>query len=155
MLLLARSQEMKLTTQHDTLLLITSSATTPELLALAPHIPTTLPVLVMTAAFDALPISIDGETSCLSESGQGAPDRIKPCPLLAFRPSDGCTNVILPAPIPVSEVAAFGVAAPTTSTTVAMALGDALALAVVRELHPRPNEVFKRNHPGGTIGSAV
>lgn len=77
-------------------------------------------------------------------------DRLKPCPLFAHR--DACTNIVLPAPIPVSEAAAFGVAAPTTSTTVAMALGDALALAAASQLHARPSDVFRRNHPGGTIG---
>lgn len=69
-------------------------------------------------------------------------------PLTADRPS----AILLPAPIPESEVSTFGVAAPTTSTTVAMAIGDALSLSVAERIHPSPKEVFKVNHPGGAIG---
>lgn len=50
----------------------------------------------------------------------------------------------------------FGISAPTTSTTVALALGDALAVACARQLHNHdgnmPADVFRRNHPGGAIG---
>lgn len=49
----------------------------------------------------------------------------------------------------------FGVPAPTTSTTVAIALCDALAMAVSRTMHgdsSGPLEVFRKNHPGGAIG---
>ena len=67
-----------------------------------------------------------------------------------------CNTILLPAPIPELEEATFGVPAPTTSTTVAMALSDALALTVARAMHSKqvggPREVFKRNHPGGAIG---
>jgi hypothetical protein len=68
--------------------------------------------------------------------------------------------ILLPAPIPESEVASFGIAAPTTSTTVAIALGDALALSAADRLHDGaeggmgPREVFRKNHPGGAIGMA-
>lgn len=59
----------------------------------------------------------------------------------------------------VDEEAAFGVAAPTSSTTVALVVGDALALAVARCLHTEPGrgpaEVFKAHHPGGAIGAAL
>lgn len=65
--------------------------------------------------------------------------------------------ILLPAPIPRSEMSTFGISAPTTSTTVAMALGDALALAVGATVHEKPGagplEVFLQNHPGGAIGS--
>ena len=47
----------------------------------------------------------------------------------------------------------FGVSAPTTSTTVALAVCDALALAVAGNLHDRPDEVFRKFHPGGAIGA--
>jgi hypothetical protein len=64
--------------------------------------------------------------------------------------------ILLPTPIPEPEVTSFGVAAPTTSTTVAMALGDALALSAAYRIHDTegmgPKEVFQRNHPGGAIG---
>jgi D-arabinose 5-phosphate isomerase GutQ len=50
---------------------------------------------------------------------------------------------------------ALGVAAPTTSTTVALALGDALAMAAAKELHADVSTVFAANHPGGAIGAAM
>lgn len=75
------------------------------------------------------------------------------CALFHGRP--GHLSILLPAPIPVSEEQTFGVAAPTTSTTVAIALTDALALAVARRLHTNPSAVFKGFHPGGAIGGAV
>jgi len=49
--------------------------------------------------------------------------------------------------------------APTTSTTVALALGDALAVATAGYLHEglegrESSAVFGRNHPGGALGKA-
>ena len=41
--------------------------------------------------------------------------------------------------------------APTTSTTVAMAVGDALAVALMKRRDFKP-ELFARNHPGGKLG---
>jgi arabinose-5-phosphate isomerase len=41
--------------------------------------------------------------------------------------------------------------APTTSTTVAMAVGDALAVALMKRRGFKP-EQFARNHPGGKLG---
>jgi len=73
------------------------------------------------------------------------------CPLLAGL-ADG---ILLPTPIPEKEEEAFGVAAPTISTTVALAVADMLALSVADQMHrtrARTKEVFKRNHPGGAIG---
>lgn len=120
--------------QNDTLLLISFSGKTPELLLLLPHIPSTVPVIAMTSHMDP---SI--------------------CPLLSFqRPEMG---ILLPAPIHEDEESSFGVCAPTSSTTVALALGDALAIATARKLHPLPGkgpaEVFKSFHPGGAIGAAL
>ncbi len=53
------------------------------------------------------------------------------------------------------ETASFGVAAPTTSTTVALTVGDALAIVASREMHSSVASVFARNHPGGAIGAAL
>lgn len=75
------------------------------------------------------------------------------CPFFAQRPYSNC--ILLPAPIPRSEVEAFGVPAPTSSTTTALALTDALTLAVAHRLHPDPRRVFHQHHPGGTIGASV
>ncbi len=44
--------------------------------------------------------------------------------------------------------------APTTSTTAALAIGDALALAVARR-RSFSNEDFHARHPGGTLGSLL
>lgn len=77
------------------------------------------------------------------------------CPLLA----DRLNGILLPAPIHEPEQLSFGVSAPTTSTTVALALGDALAIAVARRSHNLPGkgpaEVFHGFHPGGAIGQSV
>lgn len=72
------------------------------------------------------------------------------CPLFESRSPH--LSILLPAPIPITEVESFGVAAPTTSTTVALALTDAIAMAVARRLHLDPSAVFQGYHPGGTIG---
>jgi D-arabinose 5-phosphate isomerase GutQ len=55
-----------------------------------------------------------------------------------------------------SEEASFGVSAPTTSTTVAIAVGDMLALTTANQLYQdTAGIVFQRNHPGGSIGAAL
>ncbi|KAL2269197.1 hypothetical protein VTJ83DRAFT_4043 [Remersonia thermophila] len=120
--------DLGLVSPHDTLLLVTFSGRTPELLALLPHLDPALPLILLT--------------------GHDRPDT---CDLLRRRPG----AILLPAPIHEDETRSFGVAAPTTSTTVALAVADALALVVAAELHEGGVEsVFKRNHPGGAIGAA-
>ncbi|USO00207.1 MAG: KpsF/GutQ family sugar-phosphate isomerase [Phycisphaeraceae bacterium] len=47
-----------------------------------------------------------------------------------------------------------GIVAPTSSTTVTLALGDALALAVARR-REFTDEDFKRRHPGGQLGGML
>ena len=73
------------------------------------------------------------------------------CPLFAKRASSSC--ILLPTPIPISEIAAFGVPTPTSSTTITLALTDALALAAARRLHSDPQIIFRHNHPGSAIGT--
>lgn len=109
------------------MLLITFSGQTPELLSLMQYTQVNLPIVVLTS-----------HTSSST------------CPLLYNRGPG--LSILLPAPIPISEVRSFGVAAPTTSTTVALALADALSLAVARRIHADPSSVFKAYHPGGVIG---
>ncbi|KAI1500835.1 SIS domain-containing protein [Biscogniauxia marginata] len=113
--------------RHDVVLFITFSGKTPELLTLLPHVDATLPVIVLTA-------------------------HVQPsdCEIICQRPS----ATLLPAPIHEPETVSFGVSAPTTSTTVALALGDALAVVASQELHASVSSVFARNHPGGAIGAA-
>ncbi|RDL37645.1 SIS-containing protein [Venustampulla echinocandica] len=113
----------------DTVLLITNSGSTSELLALLPHFDPLLPTIIMTS-------------------------HVHPsdCEIIQHRPS----TILLPAPIHIPEEVAFGVKAPTISTTVAIALGDALAIAVARELHGQNlSNLFHKNHPGGAIGAAI
>ncbi|KAK2761598.1 hypothetical protein FQN54_001426 [Arachnomyces sp. PD_36] len=124
----------------DTLLLISNSARTPELLLLIPHIPPLVPIILMT-----------------SSSPQ-------PPPLFTSRNphTSGVNDILLPTPVHEPEQVSFGVAAPMTSTTVALVVGDALAMAVARRLEgerrgvdgegERVEEVFGRLHPGGVVG---
>ncbi|KAI0383219.1 SIS domain-containing protein [Hypomontagnella monticulosa] len=113
--------------KHDTVLFITFSGKTPELLALLPHLDAALPVIALTSH-----------------------TRPEDCELIRRRQG----TILLPAPIHESEVVSFGVSAPTTSTTVALALGDALAVVASQELHSTVISVFAKNHPGGAIGQA-
>lgn len=111
---------------EDVLLFVSYSGKTPELLNLLPHIPQLTRRMALTSQLDK-----------------------DDCVLL--RNSEG--TVLLPAPIPEREQDSFGVSAPTTSTTVALAVADMLALAVADQLHgDDKKQVFKRNHPGGAIG---
>lgn len=106
---------------------ISYSGKTAELMALLDHIPAHTPVLAITS-------------------------HTKPedCLLLRERPN----AILLPAPIHELEETSFGVCAPTTSTTVTIAVGDMLALTVAESLHEEDTKtVFKRNHPGGAIGA--
>ncbi|KAI1942989.1 hypothetical protein LOZ57_005286 [Ophidiomyces ophidiicola] len=119
--------------QNDTLLFITYSGKTSELLMLLPHIPPTLPLIVITSHM-----------------------QLSSCALVSE--PDIRNIMVLPAPVHEREEVSFGLPAPTTSTTTALAVGDALALATARRLHIVPGrgpaEVFKSFHPGGAIGAA-
>ena len=106
---------------------ISYSGKTAELMALLEHIPSHTPILAITS-------------------------HTKPsdCPLLDDRPN----SILLPAPIHELEEVSFGVCAPTTSTTVTIAVGDMLALTVAEALHQDETKaVFRTNHPGGAIGA--
>ena len=112
--------------QNDVLLFISFSGKTPELLNLLPHVPEATQVMAMTSHLKA-----------------------EDCLLFTHRE----TGILLSAPIQESEEDSFGVGAPTTSTTVALAVADMLALTLAGQLHrEQKKEVFKRNHPGGAIG---
>ncbi|KAI0017466.1 SIS domain-containing protein [Xylariomycetidae sp. FL0641] len=113
--------------KHDVVFFITFSGKTQELLTLLPHVDAVLPVIVLTS--HAEPAD---------------------CEIIRRRPR----AILLPAPIHEAEKVSFGVSAPTTSTTVALALGDALAVVASQELHASVSSVFARNHPGGAIGAA-
>lgn len=107
-------------------LFVSFSGKSPELLNVLSHVSETTQIMAVTSH---------------TEHGR--------CPLFAGRDS----AILLPAPIPEEEEEAFGVAAPTISTTVALAVADMLALTVADQLHrTKTKEVFSRNHPGGAIG---
>ncbi|KAM3455445.1 hypothetical protein MY3296_002425 [Beauveria thailandica] len=112
----------------DTLLFITYSGSTQELLAVLPHLDESLPTILMTS--------------------HTRPDA---CEFIKRRPG----TILVPAPVNEPERVSFGVSAPTTSTTVALALGDALAMTAAHELHPDVAAAFAKNHPGGAIGVAA
>ena len=114
--------------KHDTILLITFSGKTPELLQLIPHFDPSLPLIVLTSHTHP-----------------------STCEIFKQR----ADAILLPAPIHKSETDSFGFNAPTTSTTMAMALGDALAVVISGELHQSVAAVFLKNHPGGAIGAAL
>lgn len=101
---------------------------------LLPHIPPSVPVIAITKHL-----------------------RASTCPVLSYRTSE--VAIALPAPVHEDEESSFGVNAPTSSTTAALCLGDALALGVARRLHTSPTrgpaEVFKSFHPGGAIGAST
>ncbi|KAJ6160691.1 Sugar isomerase (SIS) [Penicillium chermesinum] len=127
--------DLGLVRQNDTMLLISFSGRSPELFSLLPHIPLSIPVIAMT--------------SHLQPSD---------CPLLSSHEPAG-NGILLPAPVHEDEESSLGVKAPTSSTAVALCLGDALAIAIARNLHTEPGrgpaEVFRGYHPGGAIGAAA
>ena len=110
------------------LLFISFSGRTPELINLISHLPPDLSVIAMTSHLKATE-----------------------CPLL--REHNG---ILLPTPLHEPEEVSFGICAPTTSTTVQMAIGDMIALTVGERLHlDQKSQVFKKNHPGGAIGAVT
>ncbi|KAK8152608.1 sugar isomerase [Phyllosticta citrichinensis] len=116
---------------RDAVLFISFSGKTAELINLLPHIGAGVPVMALT----------------------GHADFEQECPLLVGR-RRGTHAVLLPAPIHESEEKSFGVSAPTTSTTVAMAVGDMLAITAAERIHDDDKgRVFRKNHPGGAIGA--
>ncbi|KAJ5173287.1 hypothetical protein N7492_005880 [Penicillium capsulatum] len=127
--------DLGLVRPNDTMLLISFSGRSPELLSLVPHIPPTAPVIALTSH-----------------------TKRAECPLLNSRPRVEM-DILLSAPIHEPEETSLGVGAPTSSTTVALCLGDALAIAVTRILHKAPGcspaDVFRSFHPGGAIGAGV
>ncbi|KPI39993.1 Arabinose 5-phosphate isomerase KpsF [Cyphellophora attinorum] len=122
---------------NDTIVMITYSGRTPELLQLVRHIPSAIPIIIMTAHTNP-----------------------HTCPLLTHpirAASTGAQNFLLPTTLHETETTSFGFSAPTTSTTITLALGDSLALSVAETLHSDSGletpTVFAQNHPGGAIGA--
>ncbi|KAL2111535.1 hypothetical protein VUR80DRAFT_9889 [Thermomyces stellatus] len=114
--------------RNDTVMFITFSGKTQELLNLIPHLDASLPVILLTA--------------------HTRPDT---CEFIRLRPD----TILLPAPIHETETVSFGVPAPTTSTTVALAVGDAIAITAAKEIHACVSRVFAKHHPGGALGASL
>ncbi|KAK8070407.1 phosphosugar isomerase [Apiospora hydei] len=112
--------------RHDTMILVTYSGKTPELMQLLPHVDQAVRVVVLTSA-----------------------TRPADCEIIRHRPD----AVLLPAPCYEAEKASFGVNAPTTSVTMAISVGHALAIVASREMYRSVPAVFAKNHPGGAIGA--
>lgn len=62
------------------------------------------------------------------------------------------SDIVLCLP-PIQEACPFGLA-PTTSTTLMMALGDALAIALLK-MHNFSKDEYKLRHPGGKLGKMM
>ncbi|KAF9697833.1 hypothetical protein EKO04_004318 [Ascochyta lentis] len=113
--------------KNDVIMFISYSGKTGELMAMLHHVPSTTPIIAVTSHIHP--------SKCL---------------LLSERPD----AILLPAPIHELEEVSFGVCAPTTSTTVTIAVGDMLALTVAEAMYDgQTKSVFKKNHPGGAIGA--
>jgi D-arabinose 5-phosphate isomerase GutQ len=127
--------DLGLVRPNDIVIMITFSGRTPELLALVQHIPPSIPLIIMTAHVNP-----------------------RTCALLTHSSRLGAKNFLLPTTLHESEISSFGFSAPTTSTTITLALGDSLALSVAETLHSSSGletpHVFAANHPGGAIGAA-
>ncbi len=112
--------------------------------------------LGMVVAGDAvLALSNSGETAELADLV--AHTRRFALPLVAITGRAGSTlaraaDVVLLLP-PAAEACPLGLA-PTTSTTMQLALGDALAVALLRRRGFGPAD-FRRFHPGGRLGARL
>lgn len=141
--------------EHDALLFITYSGKTQELVTLLPHIDSALPLIILTSHVTAETCELVRHRNDAAAAATAAAATPLSSSATGRRPSmPPAATILLPAPIPVEEKVSFGVAAPTASTTTALAVGDALAIVTSKELHPSTESVFRRNHPGGAIGAA-
>ncbi|RMD44857.1 hypothetical protein DV735_g448, partial [Chaetothyriales sp. CBS 134920] len=126
--------DLGLVRPNDTLFMITFSGRTPELLTLISHIPSSIPLVLLSSHVNP-----------------------RTCPLLMHPTRATAHNFLLPIMLHESETASFGISAPTTSTTITLALGDSLALSIAETLHSscgvETPSVFAANHPGGAIGA--
>ncbi len=112
--------------------------------------------LGMVAATDVvLAISYSGETSELNRLLSSIKERAIPIIAICGRVDSTLANhaqVTLNVAIP-REACPLGLA-PTTSTTATLAMGDALAVALLNRKHFKAED-FRRNHPGGSLGARL
>ncbi len=112
--------------------------------------------LGMVAPTDViLAISYSGETAELNTLLSSLGERNVPIIAMTGGMSStlaSCANVTLNVAVP-KEACPLGLA-PTSSTTATLALGDALAVALLKRKQFRAED-FRRNHPGGSLGERL
>jgi arabinose-5-phosphate isomerase len=102
-----------------------------------------------------LAISYSGETAELNNLLLSLRERAVRVIAMTGNPRStlaSCAEVVLNVSVP-KEACPLGLA-PTTSTTAALALGDALAVTLLK-LNQFKAEDFRRNHPGGSLGERL
>jgi len=110
---------------------------------------------MVTATDVVLAISYSGETAELNGLLSSLKERNIPIIALCGRLQSNLAQhavVTLNVAVP-REACPLGLA-PTTSTTATLALGDALAVALLERKHFRAED-FRRNHPGGSLGERL
>jgi len=112
--------------------------------------------LGMVAGTDVvLALSYSGETAELNALLSTILERRVPVVAMTGNPEStlaGLADVTLNVQVP-REACPLGLA-PTTSTTATLALGDALAVALLKRKQFRAED-FRRNHPGGSLGERL
>ena len=101
---------------------------------------------------DGLPIIAITRGSTAQSSGDSPEDRDTPASSLD-RLADATLAELVDREAAADD-SAMSLAAPTSSTTVTLALGDALALAVARR-RSFTNQDFQKSHPGGQLGGLL
>ncbi len=112
--------------------------------------------LGMVAATDVvLAISYSGETSELNRLLGSLKERdIKIIALCGERMSNLARHAVVTLNVNIPREACPLGLAPTTSTTATLAMGDALAVALLNRKQFRAED-FRRNHPGGSLGERL
>lgn len=120
--------DLGLLRDRDCLLFFSASGNTPELLQLLPHISPSIPIILL---------------SCTKLSKLALCQQVK-CVLTAELPEH------------LNETTIHGIPAPTVSTTLTLALADAVSLALAEMIESdklKRKKQFSMKHPGGSIGS--
>jgi len=102
-----------------------------------------------------LAISYSGETTELNSLLANLKSRAVRIIAMTGNPSStmaSCADAVLNVSVP-REACPLGLA-PTTSTTATLALGDALAVSLLKRKQFK-EEDFRRNHPGGSLGERL
>lgn len=111
---------------RDSMIMISASGNTPELINLIPHIPFNIPIILLTC------------------------NRL--CKLLPYL----SLMLLVDLPSYLTEERIHGLPAPTVTTTLSLAIGDATIIALLEileeDLHLR-RRLFSERHPGGSIGA--